>query len=156
VGVQARGKLAIKIQRPVLFRAARERVKDREVSHRDGGNADARRGGDLDRQGWEERERETANGVAKLGAIGAVPGIDRVERFKFGDASAVDNSKKIEAGIGDGADTIGELNERENGPRRPNLGVFGACRFEFGEGEDAIADGAGTDQETTHVRPGQR
>ena len=121
-------------------------MNDREMFDRDGGNFDAGNADDVDRERGEKRERETAHGIAKFGAIGAVPGIDRVEGFEFGNTRVVDDAEKFEAGIGDGSDAIGELNERNDRPRDPDFGVIRAGGFELGKGEDAIADGAGTDE----------
>jgi hypothetical protein len=88
-------------------------VNDGEVFDGDGGDGDAGRAGDVDGKGREEGEGEMAHGVAKLGAIRAVPGVDGIERCKLGEtrfrARVLDDSDEIEIGIGDGADTIGKL-----------------------------------------------
>ncbi len=43
---------------------------------------------------------------------------------------------------------IGELHQRDDGRGDPDFGVIGFEKFQRGEGDDAIADAAGTDEQT--------
>ena len=88
-----------------------------------------------------------AYGIAKLGAIGSVPGIDGVEGFKLGDAGVFDHAQQIEAGIGDRACAIGEADQREHRARGPDFGIRRAGGFQRGERQDDVADRARPDQQ---------
>ena len=83
-----------------------------EIFHRRGGNFNRRSGVVLKRESGEEREGEIANGVAKLRAIGAVPGVDGIEWAERAERSIFDDANEVESGVGDGARAVGEANQR--------------------------------------------
>jgi hypothetical protein len=95
-----------------------------------------------------------ADGIAKFGVIRAVPGINGIESCEVVQARcfarAFGDADEIEAGVGDGSGAVGELDEREDGARGPEFGVVSARGFELGQRENAIADCAGTNEETPH------
>ena len=98
----------------------------------------------------EKRERQMRNGFAELGTIGAVPGIDFVERSQRGTFCGFDNADQVEAGVGDGSGAVGKADQGESRARGPDFGVIGSGGFERGEREDYVANGAGADQEASH------
>jgi len=113
-----------------------------EILAFNGGNGNARDAVGGRRQRREEREGQMADCIAKLGTVRAVPGIDGVEPFQLRHASAFDDADQIEAGVGDGAGTVGEANQGKHRARSPDFGVIGAGGFESGQGKNHIADGA--------------
>lgn len=115
-------------------------------------NRDARDSIVRGRQCGEKSERKIANGSAKLGAVEAVPGIDRIERFQFGDPRVFDDAQHIETGVGDRASSVGEADQRQQRARRPHFGKVGLCSFQSGQREDDVADGAGADEEAAGDR----
>ena len=149
---EPRGYFAEIFQRPAFPAAAGERVNGDEVLHRRRRDRNPRDSFLRWRKRGEKCEREMANGVAKLGTVGAVPGIDRVERFKLRDTRVFDDAEKIESGIGDGAGVVGETDQRQQRTRGPDFGVGGACSFQSGQREDDVPDGAGADQKSTADR----
>jgi hypothetical protein len=68
------------LERPVLLWAAGIWVNDGEVFSRGWGDFDARRGFG-ERLCREEREGQMRDGLAELGAVRAVPGIDFIEGY---------------------------------------------------------------------------
>jgi hypothetical protein len=86
----------------------------------------------------------------KLGTVGAVPGIDFIERFERGTLCARD-ADEVESGVGNGTGLVGEANERQRHARSPDFGVIGLRGFQSGEREDDVADGAGADQKAFHL-----
>ena len=148
---------AVVFDRPIFGGSAGKGVDDGEVFDGLVGDNDARFGDALDRERGEKREGEMADGIAKFGAVGAIPGVDGIELREIGEAATgsgvgVVDAKEIEAGVGDGLGSFGKLNEWQNRARGPDFGVVGTMRFEFGQGEDAVADGAGADEESAHSR----
>ena len=113
---------------------------------------DALRGGGERRK---KGERQVTDGFAKFGVLGPVPGVDRIEAVERGDLRAGQHANQIEARVGDGTGAIGKTDERKHSARRPYFGIVGAGGFEFGQREDAIADGAGTNEQTAvhYFRP---
>ena len=100
-------------------------------------------------------ERQRTDGFAKFGVLSAVPGVDRVKAVERGDLRAGQHANEIEARVGDGASAIRKADERKHSPRRPYFGVIRAGGLQFGQCEDAIADGAGTNQQAAvhYFRP---
>lgn len=144
------------IERPVLFCAAGEGVDDCEVFDGLLGHGDSRFADAVDGERGKEREGEMADCFPEFRLLGSVPGVDGVEGFEVGErAWMAGDADEVEARVGDGSGVIGELDYREDGAWGPDFGVVGcaggaAIRLEFREGEDAIADGAGADEESTH------
>jgi len=103
--------------------------------------------------GWrkcrEECEGQMPHRIAKLWAVGAVPGIDRIEARQIWDASAFDHADQIESGVDDGACAVGESNQRKHRTRHPDFGVIGAGSFESGQGQNNVPDGSGPDEESS-------
>ncbi|MCU1338713.1 MAG: hypothetical protein JWO19_4294 [Bryobacterales bacterium] len=121
-------------------------MNDREVLSGSPRHVDSR-----DPFGWrgergEKRERKMAHGVAKFGAVRSVPGIDGIERFQLGDASAFDDAQQIESGVGNRAGAVGETDQGEHRTRGPDFGIGGPGGFESGKREYNVADGAGADE----------
>lgn len=121
-------------------------MKDREVFDRRGWNFDARRRMSLQRERGEKRERQMTHGVAKFGAIRAVPGVNRIEGLECGDFCVIDDADQVKAGVGDRADFVGETDQRHGGARDPDFGVIGAGAFEVGKRKDHVPDRARTDE----------
>ena len=92
------------------------------------------------RKRGEKRKRKMAHSISKLRTMGPVPGIDRVERFELRDAGPFHHSHQIQAGIGDGACTIGEADQRKHWARHPNFGVSRARSLERGERKNDVAN----------------
>ena len=113
-----------------------------------GGHGNFRVAAARNRKRREKSKRQMRDRGAKFGAIRAVPGIDGVERFEFGDARVVEHAKQVEPGVGDGAGAIDGADQRQNRAGSPDLGVVGARRFHFRKPEDHVANGAGPDQES--------
>lgn len=99
------------------------------------------------RKRGEKRKGQMPHGLAKLGTVRSVPGIDGVERWQLRDPGAFDDAQQVEAGIGDRAGAVSETDQREQRAGSPDFGVSGARGFESGQREDDIADGAGANQE---------
>jgi len=99
------------------------------------------------REGGKKGERKMTDGVAKFGAIGAIPGIDRIELGEFGNARAFDHAHQVEPGVDDGAGAVGEADQRQDGARRPDFRVIGAGGFKLGKRKNHVADGAGADEQ---------
>lgn len=102
-----------------------------------------------ERLGGEKRKGQVRDGGAEFGAGGAVPGVDFVEGFEQRAFCRCD-AQQIEAGVGDGAGSVGEADKGEGNARGPDFGVIGPGGFERGERENDVADGAGADQEASH------
>jgi len=120
-----------------------------EILGFDLGNRDVRDAYGGRRKRREECKREMADRIPEFGTVRAIPGIDRVEFFQLGDASALDNSHKVEPGVGDGAGAVGEADQGEHRAGSPHFGVIGARGFEGGEGQNNVADGAGTNEKSS-------
>ena len=90
------------------------------------------------------------DGFTKLGTVGAVPGINFIERFERW-ACCVGDADEVESCVGDGTGFIGEADQRQSDAGRPDFGVIGSRGFESGEREDDVADGAGADQKAFHL-----
>lgn len=91
-----------------------------------------------------------SDGLAKLRAIGPVPGVDGIEGFELRSTSAFLNANEFDAGVDDRASAIGKANQWENRPRGPDFGVIGASRFERRQREYHVADRAGTNEQSPH------
>jgi hypothetical protein len=143
---QASGHFAEIFEGPAFFAAAGKGMDHGEVFGRTGGNLDSRNSVRWGRQRREEGKREIADGLAKLGTVGSVPGVDRIEKLEFGDAGVLYHAQQIEASVGDGAGAVGEADQRKHGTRGPDFSVGGAGGFECGQREDDVADGARADE----------
>ena len=88
------------------------------------------------------------DGFAKFRVLGPVPGVDRIEPTERGDLRAGQDANQIQARIGDGAGAIGKTDERKHSAWRPYFGVVRTGGFELRQREDAIADGARTNEQT--------
>ena len=89
------------------------------------------------------------DGIAKLGTVRTVPGIDGIKVFELRDAGTFDHADQVESGVGDGACAIGKANQRKHRARSPDFGVIGAGGFESGQGKNHIADGARTNEKSS-------
>lgn len=148
---QASGNFAEIFERPAFFAAAGKRMDYSEVSGRRG--RDRNPGDPLRwRERGEERDGKTTDGLAKVGTAGPVPGVDGIESFEFGNAGGFDDAQKIEAGVGDGPGALGKADEGKHGTRGPDFGVSGAGRFECGQRQDDVADGAGSNEKAARGR----
>lgn len=121
-------------------------MDDGVIAARDRRHGDARNAGRRGQRG-KESERQMGDRLAEFGAVGAVPGVDGVEGFERRDAGAVEDAEEVEAGVDDRAGAVGEADQGKHRARGPDFGVFVARGFEGGQGEDHVADGAGTDQQ---------
>jgi hypothetical protein len=102
------------------------------------------------RQGGEERERQVLDGLAKLGPVRSVPGINGVEGLKRRHVGVFYNPYQIQAGIRDRPSAIGKSNQGQNGSWRPDFGVICAGGFERGQGQDDVSDRTRADQQPSH------
>ena len=84
-------------------------------------------------QGGEELERQVLHGLSKFGPVGAVPGIDRIERFKRRHASVFHHTYQVEACVRDRSRAIGEADQGQDGSGCPDFGVLRAGGFERGQ-----------------------
>ena len=137
-------------ERPAFFPAAGEGVQDGEIFHRNlrhwnHGNALGGR-----RQGGEEGEGQVADRFAEVFTIGSVPGVNRIEGFKSGNAGALDDAHEVKTSVDDRARAAGEADQGEHGAWRPYLGVVPASGFQGGKGKDDIANSPGTNQQAPH------
>ena len=144
--IQMGRKLAETFERPVFAGAAGERVDYGEIfawrfRDRDAGDPIGR-----ERQRGEKREGQVTDGIAELGTIGSVPGINRIERFELRDPRAVDDAEEIQTGVGDRASAAGKSDQRQDRARSPDFGVIRTGGLESGQGEDTIADRSRTDE----------
>jgi len=89
------------------------------------------------------------DGIAKLGTVRAVPGIDGIEVFQLWNAGAFEHAHQIECGVGDGACAVGEADQGKQRAGSPDFGVIGAGGFESGQGKNHIADGARTNEKSS-------
>jgi len=142
-------------ERPILFGTAGEGMNHGEIArdrgrHRDSWDALCGR-----RKRGKEGEGQMTDGVAKFGVLGPVPGVNRIEALEREDLCAGRHANQVEACIGDGASAIGKTDERKHSAWRPYFGVLRAGGFQLGQREDAIADGAGTNEQTAvhYFRP---
>jgi len=101
------------------------------------------------RERGEKRERKMADGVAEFGTVGSVPGIDGVEGFELGDAGVFDHADQIQSRIANRPSAVGEADQGEQRPRRPDFGIRDTRGFESGERKDDVADGAGANEKST-------
>lgn len=143
---QASGHFAEIFEGPAFFAAAGERMDHSEISLRRGRDGNPRDPFLRRRERGEEREGKTTDGFAKLGTVGSVPGVDRIEGFELRDAGVFYHAQKIEACVGDGSGAVGEADQRKHGTRGPDFGVSGAGGFECGQRQDDVADGAGSNE----------
>ena len=120
-----------------------------ESFDRRGRDFDPRNRTGLKRECGKERERQGAHCIAKLRSIGAVPGINRVERTKRVERSAFHNAYQVEAGVGDGSRAAGEADQRQNGALGPHFGVIGTRGFQLGQRKNHVADRAGANQQAS-------
>jgi hypothetical protein len=103
-----------------------------------------------ERLGGEKFERQVRDGFAEFGSSCAVPGIDFVEAFEQR-AFCGGDAQEVESGVGDGLGSFCKTDKRKGRARGPDFGVIGSGGFEGGEREDYVADGAGADQEASHI-----
>ena len=111
-------------------------------------------GGGFGRQGGKEAagKVERANQLAKLGAIGAVPGDDGIELAQLVEQAGgrIGDAQQVEPGGADGAHAVGKAHQGDVGRGRPDLEIAGAQGFEGWQGDDEVADGAGADDKSSH------
>jgi hypothetical protein len=139
-------------ERPALGGTAGKGMDHGEIAGRGGGHRNARDAFGGRRERGKKCKRKMADGLAKLGAVCAVPGIDGIERVELRDARIVDDAQKVEAGIGNRAGAVGETDQGKQGARRPDFGVIGARGFKSRQGQNDIADGAGANQQAASAR----
>lgn len=113
------------------------------------GHRDFRLASERNRERRKKCKGKMGDSFAKLRAIGAVPGINRIEGFERGDRRVIHHAHQIEAGVGNGAGAIGKSDQRKHRTRRPHFGVFSARGFQFRKSENHVADRAGTDEKTS-------
>jgi hypothetical protein len=104
-----------------------------EVFARRGRNEDVRDAFGRWWQGGEEREWQVPHCLAKFGPVGSVPGVDRIEGFERRYACAFLDPHQVETRIRDRSRSVGESDQRQNRPRRPDFGVLDAGSFERGQ-----------------------
>ena len=151
--IEARRNLAVPNDRPVLLAASGKGMDYGEIARLDRRQVDARHALRGNWQRGKKRERQVADRMAELRAIGPVPGINGIEGFEVGHAGLVEHADQVQAGIGDGAGAVGKAEQRQHTARRPNLGVIGASGFEGGERKDAVANCARTNQQSALALP---
>jgi hypothetical protein len=134
-------------ERPAFGRVAGEGVDDGKVLNSCRRDSYRRHTFRRRRERGEKREGEMAYGIAKLGTMGPVPGINGVEGFQLGDAGAIDDAQQIEAGVGESPGAAGEPDQGEQRAGSPDFGVWRAGGFERGERENDVADRTGADQQ---------
>jgi hypothetical protein len=60
------------------------------------------------------------------------------------------DAEQVEAGGGDGSNSIGETNEGNVWRGHPELEIFGPEALQGGQGNYEVSDGAGPDDESSH------
>jgi len=121
--IQKRGHLPEVFEQPALPQITGKRMDHREVFDRRGRDHNVRDSSSGRRECGEKRERKVLDRIAKFRAVRSVPGIDRVERFKIGNADAFDDSHQIERGVRKRSCAIGKANQGEHRARSPDLGI---------------------------------
>jgi len=117
-------------------------MDDREVLSGRGWHGDMRNAVDRRRERGEERERKIADGVAKFGTVGSVPGINGVERFELRHTCPFHYSHQIQAGVWKSPGAVGESDQRKQRARSPDFGIRnagGGC-FQGGKSKDDVAN----------------
>jgi len=82
---------------------------------------------------------------AELGPIRAVPTYNFIEVAELG-SWKISDAHEIDAGGGNRTSPR-KLNQRQDRGRRPDFGIAGGKMPQCGQRQDAIADGAGTDEQ---------
>jgi hypothetical protein len=109
--IEARRDFAVPIDRPVFLAAPGKGMDYGEIAGLDRRQVDARHTLRRNWQRGKKRERQMADRMAELRAIGPVPGIDGIEGFELGNAGVVEHADQVQAGIGDRAGAVGKAEQ---------------------------------------------
>lgn len=148
---QLRGHFAKAFERPAFGRVTGEGVYHGKVLDSRRRDSDRRHAFRRRRKRGEKSEGKMADGVAEIGAIRSVPGIDGIEGFEFRDAGVFDHAQQIEAGIGDRTCAIGEADQGKHRAGGPDFRIRRAGGFKRGERQDDIADRSGANQQAARA-----
>src|SRR5690349_10996161 len=103
-----------------------------------------------------ERQSQTQDRLAKLGAVRAIPGDDAVEASQpFHQPRRLGELQHVQPGRSDRVDRIGEADQRDIALRYPDFQIIGAQRFQRGQRNDQVAYRARPDQQTAHQPAGR-
>lgn len=106
------------------------------------------------RKSRQELERQMADELAEFGAIGAVPGNDRIEGRKAShDVLGRQQAEAVKSSGDNGLGGIGEASQRYVWAGAPDFRIIGPERFERGKTDDEIANRTWANQKASQVNP---